>query len=100
MSEKINKESNSEEVIDKDSNVQEVETKKVKKTKRLRTKIVLLISLIVLIVGYIYFRGNYIEIKGIGENYLSIFKTDFIYTAITFIINFIFLFLSFYFTKL
>ena len=99
MSEKINKESNSEEVIDKDSIVQEVETKKVKKTKRLRTKIVLLISLIVLIVGYIYFRGNYIEIKGIGENYLSIFKTDFIYTAITFIINFIFLFLSFYFTN-
>ncbi len=84
----------------KSSNTEEfVEVKKIKKKRRLRTKVVLFISLIVLIVGYIFARGNYLEIKGIGENYLSIFKTDFLYTAITFIINFIFLFLSFYFTN-
>ncbi len=70
-----------------------------KKSKKIRTKVVLIISLLALIIGYIYIRGNYLEIKGIGENYLSVFKTDIIYTTITFIINFIFLYFSFYLTN-
>lgn len=70
-----------------------------KKSKKLRIRVVIIITLIVLVIGYIYARGNYLEIKDIGENYLSIFKTDIIYMAITFIINFIILYLAFYLTN-
>ncbi len=78
---------------------EETAEEKYKKSKKTRIKVVLIISLIVLVIGYIYARGIYLEIKGIGENYLSIYKTDIIYTSITFIINFIFLFFSFFFTN-
>ncbi len=74
-------------------------TEKNKKSKKLRIRVVIIITLIVLVIGYIYARGNYLEIKDIGENYLSIFKTDIIYMAITFIINFIILYLAFYLTN-
>ena len=74
-------------------------TEKNKKSKKLRIRVVIIITLIVLVIGYIYARGNYLEIKDIGENYLSVFKTDIIYMAITFIINFIILYLAFYFTN-
>ena len=86
--------------VEEDLNKEDLESKeKTKKSKRLRTKIVLIISLIAIVVAYIYGRGNYLEIKGIGENYLSIYKTDMIYTCITFIINFVFLYLAFYLTN-
>ena len=75
------------------------EKQKVKKSKRLRTKVVIIISLLAIVIAYIYGRGNYLEIKGIGESYLSVFKTDIIYTLITFVINFIFLYFTFYLTN-
>ena len=58
--------------------------------------IVLLFILLVSIVGYIIYRGEYLEILEIGENYLSIFWQNVNYTAIAFIINFIFLFCVIY----
>ena len=58
--------------------------------------IVLLFILLVAIVGYIIYRGEYLEILEIGENYLSIFWQNVNYTAIAFIINFIFLFCVIY----
>ena len=73
--------------------------KKNKKSKSLRKKVVIIISFIAIIVGYVFTRGDYLEIKGIGENYLSVFKTDTIYTAVTFLINFVLLYFSFYFTN-
>ena len=61
-----------------------------------RMYIVLLFILLVAIVGYIIYRGEYLEILEIGENYLSIFWQNVNYTAIAFIINFIFLFCVIY----
>ena len=66
------------------------EGNKQKKSKA-RMHIVLLFILLVAIVGYIIYRGEYLEILEIGENYLSIFWQNVNYTAITFGINFIIL---------
>lgn len=71
------------------------EGNKQKKSKA-RMHIVLLFILLVAIVGYIIYRGEYLEILEIGENYLSIFWQNVNYTAIAFIINFIFLFCVIY----
>lgn len=71
------------------------EGNKQKKSKA-RMYIVLLFILLVSIVGYIIYRGEYLEILEIGENYLSIFWQNVNYTAIAFIINFIFLFCVIY----
>ncbi len=71
------------------------EEAKVKKSK-VRMYVVLLFILLTLIIGYIIFRGEYLEIKEIGEQYVSIFWQNFNSTAITFGINFIILFIIIY----
>ena len=64
------------------------------KKSRARMYIVLLFILLVAIVGYVIYRGEYLEILEIGEQYLSIFWQNVNYTAITFGINFIVLFIA------
>ena len=83
------KENNSNIKIDSNN---KKESKKNKKSKK-RMYIVLLFILLVLIIGYIIYRGEYLEILEIGEEYVSIFWQNVNYTAITFGINFIFLFI-------
>ena len=61
-----------------------------------RTYIVLLFILLIAIIGYVIFRGEYLEILEIEENYISIFWQNINYTAITFGINFIVLFIIIY----
>lgn len=70
-----------------------------KNKSNIRRNVVLLTSLVAIIIAYVFIRGNYLEIKEIGENYLSVFKTDTIYTIITFVINFIILYFTFFFTN-
>ena len=48
------------------------------------------------IVGYIIYRGEYLEILEIGEQYTSIFWQNVNYSAIAFGINFIVLFIIIY----
>lgn len=87
-----------------EENKETVETKKSEsqsnntKTKKSRTRmyIVLLFIAIVAIVGYVIYRGEYLEILEIGEEYISIFWQNVNYTAITFGINFIVLFIIIY----
>ena len=69
--------------------------KNAKKSKK-RMYIVLLFILVVVLVGYVIFRGEYLEILEIGEEYISIFWQNVNYTAITFGINFIILFIIIY----
>lgn len=71
------------------------EQEKVKKSK-VRTYIVLLFILCAVIIGYIAFRGEYLEILEIGENYIEIFWQNLQYMAITFGINFVILFFIIY----
>ena len=60
--------------------------------KRNRMYIVLLFILLVAIIGYVIFRGEYLEILEAGEQYISIYWQNFNYTVITFGVNFIILF--------
>lgn len=70
-----------------------------RKKARKRTIIVLAVLIIAIIATYIYIRGSYLEVKSIGENFLTAFWKNLTYTGVTFIVNFAFLFFSFYFTN-
>ena len=63
---------------------------KEEKTKKAKTRkrIVLAVLAIALVIIYVIERGNYLEIKEIGENYVSIFWQNLRYTGIAAIINF------------
>jgi len=64
-----------------------------------RVLFVLLATLITVIVGYVVFRGNYLETLEIGENYISVFWQNVKYTTNTLLVNFLIVFLLFYFTN-
>lgn len=68
------------------------DTKIKKDNGKLKRNLVLVVLAITLLITYIIQRGEYLEIKEIGENYISIFWQNFKYTTITAIINFIFIF--------
>ena len=67
-----------------------------RKKSKARMYIVLLFILVVAIVGYVIYRGEYLEILEMGEEYISIFWQNVNYSAITFGINFLVLFIIMY----
>ena len=69
---------------------------KTKKKSKRRMFIVLLFIVLVAIIGYVIFRGEYLEILEIGKEYVDIFWQNVNYMSITFVINFIFLFIVMY----
>lgn len=69
------------------------------KKKFNRKKIVIIIALITLLVAGVIFRGNYLEMRELGTEYLNVFWRNTFYLATTIIINFIFLFCIFFFTN-
>ena len=91
-----NKKDNIEKVANTNTKTEEKIEEKPKKKSKNRMYIVLLFIVIVAIVGYVIFRGEYLEVLEIGEEYVGIFWQNVNYTAITFGINFIFLFLVIY----
>ena len=64
--------------------------KKISKTKKW---VVLIFLALVLIVTYVNYRGEYLEILELGENYLSIFWQNSTNYLITFVVNFIAIYL-------
>ena len=68
------------------------------KDSRIKRNIVLIVLAITLIIIYIVQRGEYLEIKEIGENYIPTFWKNFRYIGIVGIINFIITFSIIYFT--
>ena len=67
-----------------------------RKKSKARMYIVLLFILVVAIVGYVIYRGEYLEILEMGEEYITIFWQNVNYSAITFGINFLVLFIIIY----
>ena len=90
--EQNNKQNNEE--SDKANN--EKSNKEPNKKSKTRRRVVLLFILVVALFGYVIFRGEYLEILEIGEEYLGIFWQNVNYTGITFGINFVLLFLILY----
>ena len=88
---------NKTEVVNQDESNKKSKTKL--KNTRKRTIIVLAILFIALIAIYVNIRGSYLEFKAIGDNYLPVFWRNLLYTSITFIVDFLFLYCAFYFTN-
>lgn len=64
-----------------------------KETKnKIRRNLVLIVLAIALVIIYIIQRGEYLEIKEIGENYIPIFWQNFKNIVITFALNFLIVF--------
>lgn len=73
------------------------ESKPIKKKSRMY--LVLLFLALTAVVMYVIYRGNYLEILELGENYLPIFWRNIAYMSITFIVNFLVLFILIYLTN-
>ena len=75
------------------------EETKLNKKRITRKRLVIIIAVIAAITTYVIYRGNYLEMKELGENYIDVFWRNTAYSLITFIINFAILFCAFYFTN-
>ena len=71
----------------------------IRKPGKRRKIAVTVVTLLVALVSYIIFRGSYLEVKAIGEEYLAAFWRKELYTVLIFAINFIILYCVFYFTN-
>ncbi len=69
-----------------------------KRNYRIRRKIIIAVLIILVLVLSVLVRGNYLELKDMGENYLNIFLRRSTYTFSSLILNFVFLYAMFYFT--
>lgn len=96
----VNKQENIEDVkAEEKTNQSDVKVEQKPKKKKSRMYLVLLFLLLTAIVMYVIYRGNYLEILELGENYLPIFWRNIAYTSITFAINFLVLYILIYFTN-
>lgn len=82
---------------EKSSENVKTESKHIKKKSRMY--LVLLFLALTAVVMYVIYRGNYLEILELGENYLPIFWRNIAYMSITFIVNFLVLFILIYLTN-
>lgn len=72
-------------------------TAKIKNKKRLFA--VLGVLLLAIIVAYIIFRGSYLEMLEVGENYIEVYWQNIKYMALTFITNFSLIYIMIYTTN-
>lgn len=82
---------------EKSSENVKTESKPIKKKSRMY--LVLLFLALTAVAMYVIYRGNYLEILELGENYLPIFWRNIAYMSITFIVNFLVLFILIYLTN-
>lgn len=73
--------------------------KEIIKNKNLRTILVIAFILIFALITFLSVRGNYLEYKELGENYVEIFFTNLKYKYIIMGTNFVLLFVLIYFTN-
>jgi len=74
---------------------QKVEVKENKPKKRIKTRVILVIAfiLVMAIIAYVSYRGNYLETIEIGENFKQVFTQNLKYQYATIGVNFILLFI-------
>ena len=73
--------------------------KQIIKNKNLKVILVIVFILIFTLTTFVSIRGNYLEYKELGENYLQVFYTNLAYKYIIMVINFVLLFIIIYFTN-
>ena len=82
-------ETKTEEHAEKPINTEKESTTKKRKTRK---KLVLAVLAIALLIIYIVERGEFLEIKEIGENYISMFWQNMKYRGIAAVVNFLAIF--------
>lgn len=86
-------------MVEKIENAEETK----KKTKKIRVWVVIIFLILFAIFSFINYRSEYLQIKEIGEEYISVFKKNITYkytvTAINFVILFIVIFITNLFIK-
>lgn len=98
--EKNNKKVTEETINDKiEKKVEEIEKSTSNKKKFNRKKLVITIALIAVVVAGVILRGNYLEMRELGSDYLNVFWRNAIYLSVTIVVNFVFLFCLFFFTN-
>lgn len=72
-----------------------------KKSRKIRTRVILVLicMLILAVFAYISYRGSYLETVEIGENFTQVFEQNLFYQYATIGLNFVILFIAFYFTN-
>lgn len=94
---------NSSKNCDIDNNVVKKNDKKVKREPKKRSKrgfIVCIFIAICIFMTYVIYRGNFLEVKEIGEKYVNSFKLDVKYRILTIAVSFIWVYVLFYTTNL
>ena len=69
-----------------------------KRNYRNRRRLIIAVIIVLVLGLFILFRGSYLELIDMGENYLNTFFRRSIYTFSSLILNFVFLYAMFYFT--
>lgn len=70
-----------------------------KRKMKMRFFLVLAVAIMALLIGYIIFRGTYLEMMEIGENYISVFWQNIQYMTIMLFLNFVILYTMVYLTN-
>ena len=81
-----NKESSEVKEEIKETSKNKVKTKKDKRTKR--RVIVSIFTIICLIIAFIMYRGNYLEVLEIGDKYVSAYQANVKYKVLTIAVSF------------
>lgn len=66
---------------------------------KMRLLVVLSVIIIAIIVAYVLFRGSYLEMLEIGENYVNVYWQNIEYMAITLFANFAVIYIMIYYTN-
>ena len=95
-----NEENIKKEDLNNNENITTVEKEQnEKKVNKFRRNMMLIVFILALLIVYIAFRGSYLEILGIGENYTEVFWQNVKYAGITMAVNFAFIYILVYFTN-
>ncbi|MBR2744042.1 MAG: UPF0182 family protein [Clostridia bacterium] len=78
-----------------------VNSKKINKKSgnKTRTVIVALFAILFVIIAYIAYKGNLLQVKEIGEKYIGAYESDVKYKVLTFVISFLWMYLLVYTTN-
>ncbi len=85
-------------IRDNESNAK-VKTRAKKKKHKKRAFVVALFSIFFMIIAFIMYRGNYLEVLEIGEKYVGSFNLNVKYRAITIVVSFAWVYLLMYTTN-
>ena len=80
---------------------EQIQAKEKQLNKKSKTRIIIvsIVALLTSIVAYIVFRGSYLEMIEIGENYISVFWQNITYITTTLLINFVLIYMMVYITN-